>query len=63
MTVEIEMTDSEYNSINRYAAENKFGVAEFFFESALEKIEDDKFIKISNKIMKERAKVYKALAK
>ena len=30
MTVEIEMTDAEYHFINKYATENKIGVAEFF---------------------------------
>ena len=34
MTVEIEMTDAEYNSISEYAAENKISVAEFFLNLA-----------------------------
>ena len=63
MTVEIEMTDAEYNSISEYAAKNKIGVAEFFLKSTLEKIEDAEWSKISEDIMKERAEVYKELAK
>ena len=34
MTVEIEMSDEEYNFISEYAAENKIGVAEFFLNLA-----------------------------
>ena len=39
MTVEIEMTDAEYNSISEYAAENKISVAEFFLNLAREHFE------------------------
>ena len=67
MTVEIEMTDAEYNSISEYAAENKIGIAEFFLKSALEKIEsetisDEDLLRVANEIMQERAEVYKVLA-
>ena len=63
MTVEIEMTDADFKSISNYAAENKISVAEFLLKSAIEKIEDAEWSKISEDIMKERAEVYKELAK
>ena len=67
MTVEIEMTDAEYNFISEYAAENKISLTKFFLKSALEKIgyetiSDEELLKIANEIMKERAEVYKVLA-
>lgn len=63
MTVEIEMTDAEYNSISEYAAENKIGVAELFLKSALEKIEDAEWDYVSQKLIERNKKVYEALAK
>ena len=39
MTVEIEMTDAEYNSISEYATANKISVAEFFLNLAREHFE------------------------
>ena len=67
MTVEIEMTDSEYNSISEYAAENKIGISELFLKTVLEKIgyetiSDEDLLKVADEIMKERAEVYKVLA-
>ncbi len=67
MTVEIEMTDAEYNSISEYAAENKIGISELFLKTLLEKIgyetiSDENLLKVSNEILKERAEVYKVLA-
>ena len=63
MTVEIEMTDAEYNSISEYAAENKIGVAELFLKSALEKIEDAEWDYVSQKLIERNKTVYEALAK
>ena len=67
MTVEIEMTDSEYNSISEYAAENKIGISELFLKTVLEKIgyetiSDEDLLKVADETMKERAEVYKVLA-
>ncbi len=67
MTVEIEMTDAEYNFISEYAAKNKIGVTEFLLNLAREKIgyetiSDEELLKIANEIMNERAEVYKVLA-
>ena len=67
MTVEIEMSDAEYNFINECAAKNKISVAEFLLNLAREKIEsetisDEDLLKVANEIMQERAEVYKVLA-
>lgn len=63
MTLEIEMTDAEYNSISEYAAENKIGVAELFLKTMLEKIEDAEWDYVSQKLIERNKKVYEALAK
>lgn len=63
MTVEIEMTDAEFETVSNYAAENNFSVPEIFFKTLLEKIENAEWLKISEDIIKERSEAYKALAK
>ena len=63
MTVEIEMSDTEFKSISNYAAENKISVAEFLLKSAIEKIEDAEWDYVSKKLITRNKKVYEALAK
>ena len=62
MTVKINLSENEYNFFSKCAAKNKISVSEFLLNLALEKIEEDKLLKNSYEIMKERAEVYKALA-
>ena len=63
MTVEIEMSDTEFKTFNKYAAEQNFSLPEFFLNLAREKIEDAEWDYVSKKLITRNKKVYEALAK
>ena len=68
MTFEITLNDEDFKTVSEYAAKNKISLSKFFLKSALEKIQretvsDTDLLKISDKIISQRQKVYEALAK
>ena len=68
MTFEITLNDEDFKTVSEYAAKNKISLSKFFLKSALEKIQRETvsntdLLKISDKIISQRQKVYEALAK
>lgn len=63
MTVEIELNDADFKTVSEYAAENKIPLPQLFLESALERIEDANWQKVSSELIQRNKKIYTALAK